>query len=730
MTDGEPDEGAAGVEVDPVNRIVHAYHAEWRREENTPDLSAFWESMRAVGIDDEERCLAALIKADLRWRFARGERPSVVEYLDRFPTLRAARERMVSLVYEEYCLLEERGEGIDTEEFCGRYSSLKDSIASQLRYHRMFSQIVASPEAPKFPRAGEDFLRFHLVKEMGRGGSARVFQAEEIDVGRRLVVLKISPDKGQEPSIQGRLDHPHIARVLTVARPPEEGGLRGLSMPFRPGFTLDEVIRRVQPGKRPAGANVFRDVLAELGPPALPSLGWHGFPEGASYARGVAWLLSKIARALAHAHERGILHRDVKPANILLTTTDGPVLLDFNLAYAPNTTDGATAALRGGTLPYMAPEQLLAFLDDTQWDSVGFSADLYAVGLILTELLTGCRPQVPDPELPLPRAIGELLDSRDAPRRSVHAQNPAVPHALDAVIARCLQKQPGARYPSATALAEDLEAIAAGEPLRHTVNTSRVETSLSWMSRNRVRLAVGAAVLLVATSVAIFGPPIVASYYIREAETAIENTRFRDAGEKLRLAQWLSPNDPRVESALGHVAYCGKRYPESLARFNRALMLAATRPGSLTDWETACLRERRSQADLDWARMIQEGLLELPDTASGRPPSDFIQERVIEARDDLRRAGNLAGTEDESLLYRIGLGKVHAEIHLGELASARGDHVAAFSHYRLAFAYGEQRLKSTPRHPQAPIWRLDLDKCMDLINERLEYERSFLIDPA
>jgi len=705
MIDGEVDAGTAVVDADPVNRIVRAYHEEWRRREVAPDLAAFWAAIDTPEIE-EVRGLAALIKADLRWRFARGDRPTVAEYLERFPLLREARERMVSLVYEEYCLLEERGEGIDTEEFCGRYASLEDSIASQLRYHRMFSQMVASPAAPKFPRAGEEFARFRLLKEMGRGGSARVFQAEEMDLGRRLVVLKISPDKGEEPSIQGRLDHPHIARVLSVVRP-EEGGLRGLTMPYRPGKTLDEVIRRVQPATRPAGASVLRDVLAELGPSSLPSTGWHGFPEHAGFARGVAWLMGKIARALAHAHERQILHRDVKPANILLTTTDGPVLLDFNLAYAPNSTDEAAAALRGGTLPYMAPEQLQAFLDDTQWDSVGHSADLYAVGLVLTELLTGRRPRVPDPELPLPRAIQELLDSRMAPRRSVHSQNSAVPHALDAVIDRCLRHDPAERYASASALADDLEAVAAGKPLRHAVNTSRVETSLSWLSRHRAALtAVAAAVMVV-----VIFRPFVANQFIRDAEAANETGRFAVAAGKLRTAQWLSPRDPRVESGLGQVEYGQRHYSRSLTRFDRALQLVAERPGSLTDYQTACLRYRRAVAELDWSRSLQND-------KSSHPSPSILRGRILKARDDLRRAERLAAG-DAPLLYRIGMGKMHVEIQLAELAKQQDDPFTAFTYYVSAQSLIAKLERMSPRHPQAKVWHLAVEESKQVVKERL-----------
>ena len=107
-----------------------------------------------------------------------------------------------------------------------------------------------------------------------------------------------------------------------------------------------------------------------------------------------------LAEALAYSHVKGILHRDVKPANVLLTLSNGPQLLDFNLAHDPHSADQARAALRGGTLPYMAPEQLEAYIDPERWDTVGAAAELYSLGLVLHEMLTGEPPEVPNQKLP------------------------------------------------------------------------------------------------------------------------------------------------------------------------------------------------------------------------------------------------------------------------------------------------------------------------------------------
>src|SRR5262249_56943009 len=134
--------------------------------------------------------------------------------------------------------------------------------------------------------------------------------------------------------------------------------------------------------------------------------------------------------------------RDVKPANILLTIQHGPQLLDFNLAESPHSASQAQAAMHGGTLPYMAPEQIEAFLNPDLWGKVGAQADIYSLGLVLRELLTGQAPDVPDDHLPPARALRDLLDRRACLTTDVRQDNPSIPHALAAIVERCLAFRP------------------------------------------------------------------------------------------------------------------------------------------------------------------------------------------------------------------------------------------------------------------------------------------------
>jgi serine/threonine protein kinase len=237
--------------------------------------------------------------------------------------------------------------------------------------------------------------------------------------------------------------------------------------------------------------------------------GWEGFPIRGTYDQGVAWIVMTVARALHYAHDMHTFHRDVKPANVLLTLYHGPQLLDFNLADSPHSADQVQAALHGGTLPYMAPEQIEAFLNPQLWGKVEAKADIYSLGLVCRELLTGQMPELPPETLSPQRALRHLLDRRPFLEVSVRRLNPTLPHALDAIVAKCLTFSPDDRYPDAQALAQDLDRFLKHQRLVNATNPSRRERLGNWMRRHRRALAESVACLIcLMLSVALLYPRI------------------------------------------------------------------------------------------------------------------------------------------------------------------------------------------------------------------------------
>jgi serine/threonine protein kinase/tetratricopeptide (TPR) repeat protein len=569
--------------LDRVDRDVRSLEEEWQREGDV-SLDRFWQDRRNPGDDpgDSELVrLSALIKADLRCRFERGQTPAVTEYLANFPELRQVDSRVISLIYEEYCLLEERGHSPDVASFCDRYPAWRDSLVSQLQYHRLFSQAAGFRQAnPRYPEVGEKFEEYELVALIGKGGSSRVFLANDISLGGKRVVLKVSLDKGQEPKTQGALDHPHIVPVNSVAfHFMPEYSLRGLSMPYRAGLPLDEVIKRVQPARKPRQARDLWDALVagtadgplSVSAPereALPRRGpagdgWAGFPARGTFAQGVAWIGMILARTLHYAHGMRTFHRDVKPGNVLLTLHHGPQLLDFNLAESPHAAQHAESAMLGGTLPYMAPEQIEAFLNPDLWGTVGARADIYSLGLVLRELLTGQAPDVPDDHLPPARALRDLLDRRSCLTTDVRHDNPEIPHALAAIVRRCLAFRPEDRYPDGHALAGDLERFLSRKPLAHVANPSRRERLANWTTRNGRSLAVTACTIALGMVLGILAAPSIRDQMkpgvesnpaFGAAKRAVDEGRYGEAFEMLTRLKSDYPNDflPQWYLAIAH----------------------------------------------------------------------------------------------------------------------------------------------------------------------------------
>jgi tetratricopeptide (TPR) repeat protein len=215
------------------------------------------------------------------------------------------------------------------------------------------------------------------------------------------------------------------------------------------------------------------------------------FLQGASAIQAAVWILTRLAEGLEHAHSRGLLHRDLKPANILLAADGTPMLLDFNLSVERNPDPRARVgkverALIGGTLPYMSPEHLDAFDPNgtTSPDAIDERSDVYALGLILFEMLGGEHPfPSPPPGTPVQEAIGLMIACRQRVP-SLRARCPQVPWSLDALVAKCLDLDPVRRYSRASELAEDLNRFLEHRPMKHCPEPSLVERLGKWAKRH------------------------------------------------------------------------------------------------------------------------------------------------------------------------------------------------------------------------------------------------------
>ena len=272
--------------------------------------------------------------------------------------------------------------------------------------------------------------RFHdyeLVEEIGRGGMGVVYRARQISLDRVVAVKMLlrgrwasSNDQARfraEAEAVARLDHPNIVPVYEVG---EQDGHLFFSMKFVPGQTLAQRLTR-----------------------------------GTLPAREAAQMLRLVAEAVAFAHQKQVLHRDLKPSNIMLDERGVPHVMDFGLAkrFAEGVSLTRTGAVLG-TPAYMAPEQAAG-----NRGQLGTSTDVYSLGTILYHMITGRAPF--DAASPVEIVLKVLEQDPPLPRTI----DPKVDRDLEMVALRCMQKPPDLRYPTADALASDLAAFVADEPL-------------------------------------------------------------------------------------------------------------------------------------------------------------------------------------------------------------------------------------------------------------------------
>lgn len=377
----------------------------------------------------------------------------------------AEKSAVLDLAYEEYCCRMEAGSPPSVEEFCARFPACRSSLRRLLAAHHFLAEqanLLDEAAPARWPAPGEQWGDYTLRRELGRGAFARVYLATEASTGDRLVALKLSAAASAEARTLGPLNHPNVVPILSAR---DEGGLFAVCMPFLGAATLTDVLDRAYaaPTSRPPRrAAAILDAVRETARPGDPVVGstlpdrrlTHG-----SWEDGVAWLGVELADALAFLHEHGVYHRDLKPSNVLLTGGGRPLLLDFNLSTA-----GCDAMPRlGGTLPYMAPEQVRVLFQGHAVASLDGRADLFSLGVILYELLTGQPPFGPLPfELPREELAAVCYRALQNGCRPLRNANRTVPRRLAAIVEGCLsfdrERRPASAQELAAALRRALRA--------------------------------------------------------------------------------------------------------------------------------------------------------------------------------------------------------------------------------------------------------------------------------
>ncbi len=375
---------------------------------------------------------------------------------------------------------------------------------------------AAAPHSKKAARAVEllgELGDYELLEEIGRGGQGVVFRARQKSLNRTVALKVISLGQWAskahlkrfrlEAEAAAHLEHPGIVPIHEVG---ERDGQCYFSMKFVEGGQLDEVVRRAPMSIR----------------------------QGAE-------LIAKVARTVHYAHEHGILHRDIKPGNILLDAKGEPHLTDFGLARLVESESSVTHTLEVlGTPSYMAPEQAVG--NNAAISSV---TDVYGLGAVLYQLLTGQPPFAGGTTY---ETIKLLLDTEPRQPRQL---NPKIDRDLSTICLKCLEKDPKRRYSSALALAEDLEHWLKHEPIqaRHIGIFTR---GRKWGQRNPTSALLAACLVALAAAA---GWIVWKSEFIRQpVTTGIAVLPFENLSEQKETGAFVDGVQDDILTKLAKIA--------------------------------------------------------------------------------------------------------------------------------------------------------------------------------
>jgi serine/threonine-protein kinase len=383
--------------------------------------------------------LAALLLVEQSARWQRGERVLVEAYLEQNPALRTDPEGILDLIGGEMRLREQLGETPQLAEYLQRFGAWEPQLRERFGVQAgPRTQVVAvapfQPSralvSPRPPAAAKlpVLPGYEVLAELGRGGMGVVYKARQTSL-KRLVALKMilagshaGPTArlrfGTEAEAVARLQHPNIVQIYEVG---EHAGQPFFALEYVEGGSLEQKI---------AGA-------------AQPET-------------EAARLVEALARAVHHAHQRGILHRDLKPGNVLLTAEGAPKVSDFGLAKLLDAEAGPTLTTGCiGTPSYMPPEQAAG-----NTNAIGAPADVYSLGAILYELLTGRPPFRGTSQL---KTLEQVRTQEPVPPARWRGQ---LTRDLETICLKCLEKKPTQRYATALELADDLRRFLEGRPVQ------------------------------------------------------------------------------------------------------------------------------------------------------------------------------------------------------------------------------------------------------------------------
>jgi eukaryotic-like serine/threonine-protein kinase len=419
---------------------------------------------------------------------------------------------------DEYVAALEAGQKPNRRAFLARHADVAEALAECLEgieaLHAASSTGNASSSSSAGTRTTETWQPgtplgdFRIIREIGRGGMGVVYEAEQLSLGRRIALkilpfaLTVDPRQLQrfknEARAAAQLHHQHIVPIYSVGC---ERSVHFYAMQYVEGRSLAEVIQELRrlarkgvppdevfPAAESTGPYVAHPDADRADTAVQPAsaLATIYSTDSAGFYRSVAQLAVQAAEALEHAHAYGVVHRDIKPGNLLLDVQSNLWVTDFGLAQFQSEAGLTMTGDLLGTLRYMSPEQALA-----KRGLIDHRTDLYSLGATLYELLT-LRPAYDGRDRE--ELLRQIAFEEPRPLRRI---NPAVPADLETIVLKAMAKEVDERYASARAMADDLRRYLDHKPILARRPSLR-ERAAKWSRRHRGVVMTGVLVLLLA----------------------------------------------------------------------------------------------------------------------------------------------------------------------------------------------------------------------------------------
>lgn len=441
------------------------------------------------------------------------------------------------------------GDTVDLESYIIKRPDLKSNILEVYEIAKL-AAVRAPREMPQIPG-------YRILHEIGRGGMGTVYLAIHEKLNRRVALKTLPPlwtasDRSRErfqreARAAAKLNHPLIIPIYDIG---ESGRSLYYTMELVEGRALSDVILQLKSTQIAAGDLEVADLRRAAG---LEEGAVWSLDREQSYHAAISRIVADAADALEHAHANGVIHRDVKPSNILLRKDGRGLLFDFGLASEESQETLTRTGEFVGTAHYVSPEQI------ANGSNVDARSDVYSLGVALYELLTLERPFRGDHSQQI---IREILNTEAAGPRKI---NNRLPRDLETICLTAMARRPADRYPSAAAFRDDLLRFLALLPIDARA-PGATERWIRWMQRNRLLTTVVALSLIL-----MIGVPV--SLWWREMQHSSELTMERDnvreaeqralrefgkASGTLRILQNIlyssdpfhSSGDPRVSEVL------------------------------------------------------------------------------------------------------------------------------------------------------------------------------------